>query len=147
MEILLQRIDRQSTYTGGKLYLNNIYECDTIEDTDRDLNRNGVFDGTETKIMHETAIPNGRYQITLEYSPKFSPKVENKKIPLLHNVPNFTGILIHWGNTAADSSGCILVGKNYFSGRVSNSKITFLTLLNKIEEAVKRNESIWITIK
>lgn len=147
MELLLQRTDRQSSYTGGKLYINNIYECDTIEDADRDLNRNGVFDNGETKIYGKTAIPNGKYKITLVHSPKFSPKVENRNMPLLNNVPSFSGVLIHWGNTAEDSEGCILVGKNYFSGRVSDSKVTFLTILDKLEKANKMGEQIYITIK
>lgn len=147
MEILLQRTDRTNSYTGGKLSINNIYECDTVEDMDRDINHNGVFDNGEVKVMHETAIPNGRYKITLVHSPKFSPKVDNRNIPLLNNVPNFTGILIHWGNTAADSSGCILVGKNYMAGRVSDSKVTFLSLLDKLEAADTRKEEIWITVR
>lgn len=147
MEILLQRTDRTNSYTGGKLSINNIYECDTVEDMDRDINHNGVFDNGEVKVMHETAIPNGRYKITLVHSPKFSPKVDNRNMPLLNNVPNFTGILIHWGNTAADSSGCILVGKNYMAGRVSDSKVTFLSLLDKLEAADARKEEIWITVK
>ena len=147
MELLLQRIDRQSSYTGGKLYVNGVYECDTVEDTDRDKNSNGIFDGDEKKVMHETAIPNGRYRITLVNSPKFSPKVNNRNMPLLNNVPSFTGILIHWGNSAADSSGCILVGKNYFGGRISNSKVTFLALLDKFDKAIAAGEQIWITVK
>lgn len=97
--------------------------------------------------MHETAIPNGRYRITLVNSPKFSPKVDNRNMPLLNNVPSFTGILIHWGNSAADSSGCILVGKNYLGGRISNSKVTFLALLDKLDKAAASNEQIWITVK
>lgn len=146
MEIQLKRFDRQSTYTGGKLSINNTYFCDTVEDVDRDLNKNGVFDNGETKVYGKTAIPNGRYRITLVHSPKFSPKVDNRKMPLLNNVPSFSGILIHWGNTADDSEGCILVGKNYFSGRVSDSKVTFLSLLDKLEKADKIGEQIWISI-
>lgn len=147
MEILVNRVARKDTYTIGKLFVNNIYECDTLEDKDRDANKNGVFDNGETKVYSETAIPNGRYKIILAHSPKFSPKVNNRKMPLLENVPSFTGVLIHWGNTAADSAGCILVGVNNAIGRVNNSKETFLRLLDKIEEADKRGESIWITIK
>lgn len=147
MEILVQRHDRQSTYTGGKLFINNVYECDTVEDTDQDLNKNGIFDNGEQKVYSQTAIPNGKYKITLEFSPKFSPKVNNRKVPLLHDVPSFTGILIHWGNTAEDSSGCILVGKNYYAGRVSDSKVTFLKLLDKLEKAANSGEPLWITVK
>lgn len=147
MELLLQRTDRQNSYTGGKLYVNGVYECDTVEDVDRDQNRNGIFDNNEKKVMHETAIPNGRYKITLVHSPKFSPKVNNRNMPLLNNVPSFTGILIHWGNSASDSSGCILVGKHYLNGRISDSKITFLALLDKMDKSIAAGEQIWITVK
>lgn len=88
MEILVNRVARKDTYTIGKLFVNNIYECDTLEDRDRDVNKNGIFDNGETKVYSETAIPNGRYKITLAYSPKFSPKVSNRKMPLLENVPS-----------------------------------------------------------
>ena len=77
MEILLRRIARRPTYTIGRLYIDGRYFCDTVEDTDRDLNRNGRFDNGEAKVYAQTAIPNGRYRVTMNVrSPKFSSRTE-----------------------------------------------------------------------
>ena len=77
MEILLKRIARRPTYTIGHLYIDGRYFCDTVEDTDRDLNRNGRFDNGEVKVYAQTAIPNGRYRVTMNVrSPKFSSRTE-----------------------------------------------------------------------
>ena len=100
----------RDTYTNkttiGKLYLNDVFMCDTLEDVCRDLNRDGDLDDPgETKIYGETAIPSGIYKITLEMSPRFK-----KLLPLLHGIKNYTGVLIHHGNFAKDTHGCILVG-------------------------------------
>ena len=77
MEITLKRIARRPTYTIGKLSIDGKYFCDTIEDRDRDLNCNGHFDNGEVKIPSQTAIPNGRYRVTMRVqSPKFSHRAE-----------------------------------------------------------------------
>ena len=90
MKIELERITRNDSYTSGRLYVDGIYVCDTLEDKDRDDNRNGIFDGGETKVYARTAIPNGTYEITLEHSPKFSPRYGGRKVPRLHDVPRHT---------------------------------------------------------
>jgi hypothetical protein len=108
MECILKikRIAFKEKYTIGKLYINGEYFCDTLEDAVR-----------EKKIKHETAIPKGEYEVIMYNSPRFK-----RLLPLLKDVPNFTGILIHRGNTNADTSGCILVGENKKVGMVLNSK-------------------------
>lgn len=116
MELLLKRIALKPTYTIGKLYIDDKYFCDTLEDTVRDVNRNGRFDGDEKKIYGDSAIPFGRYEVVVTYSPKF-----RRRLPRLINVPHFDGILIHRGNTSADTAGCILVGENKEVGKVLNS--------------------------
>lgn len=146
MKIELIRIARKETYTIGRLFVDGRYVCDTLEDKDRDRNRNGRFDGEEKKVYARTAIPNGTYKVTLEHSPKFSPKYGGRKVPYLHNVPHFEGILIHTGNTADDSAGCILVGTNSVTGRVTNSLVAFNKLLPMLEQAVARKEEITITV-
>lgn len=118
------------SYTMGKLYIDNEYFCDTIEDTNRDLNKNGIFDNNETKVYGETCIPFGIYSIIMNYSPRFK-----KVLPLLLNVPSFEGVRIHAGNTAQDSHGCILVGIYTGNGFISNSKVTLEKLINKLNEA------------
>lgn len=101
MEILLKRIARRPTYTIGRLYIDGEYFCDTVEDTDRDLNHNGRFDNGEVKVYAQTAIPNGRYRVTMAVqSPKFSQRREYDwwkpnglcgMLPRLLDVPHFEG--------------------------------------------------------
>lgn len=147
MEIELKRIARKETYTIGRLFVNGRYVCDTLEDKDRDRNRNGRFDDGEQKVYARTAIPNGIYEVTLEHSPKFSPRYGGRKVPRLHDVPHFEGILIHTGNTADDSAGCILVGTNSAAGRVTDSLAAFDRLLSLLEQAAARKETMTITVR
>lgn len=85
------------------------------------------------KLPKETAIPKGTYKITLDViSPKYSTKdfyIKNAnkgRLPRLLNVPGYEGVLIHCGNTAADSAGCLIVGRNKKVGMVLDSKETFI---------------------
>src|SRR5512133_1213857 len=109
MRIVVHRSWRLPTYTIGRLLIDQSVFCDTLEDAVRDLvdkNHDGDYnDEGEGKIYGGTAIPAGTYKITLEHSPHFG-----RKLPYLHDVPGFSGILIHAGNSAADTKGCILVG-------------------------------------
>lgn len=109
MKLKLNRIFKGKDYTIGHLYIDGEYFCDTLEDRVRDLLKEG-------KIPAETAIPAGTYNVTVTSSPRFK-----RMLPRLVNVPQFEGILIHRGNTAKDSSGCILVGENKRKGMVINS--------------------------
>ena len=127
MELKLKVIARRDTYSIGKLYIDGIYFCDTLEDTVRDINHNGKFDNGEVKVYGKTAIPFGKYSVVYTHSPKFK-----RKLPLLLNVPQFEGIRIHPGNTAEDSLGCILVGKNTVVGKLTESKVTSDKLNNLI---------------
>lgn len=153
MELLLKRIALKDTYTIGKLYVNGTYFCDTIEDKVRDLNKDGdLNDVGEGKIPSLTAIPYGKYEITLKIkSPKFSLKSSYSwcggYLPRLVGVPYFEGILIHAGNTADSSAGCILVGENKVKGQVINSMVTLKKLYPILKEASDRNEKIWIKIE
>lgn len=133
MKITLKRIALKDTYTIGKLYIDGKYFCDTLEDTVRDLNKNGVFDNGEKKIYGKTAIPYGTYNVKWTYSNKFK-----KYMPLIENVPSFAGIRIHAGNSSADTQGCILVGENKAVGKVLNSKNTVNKLYPIIQNACKK---------
>lgn len=156
MEILLRRIARRPTYTIGRLYIDGRYFCDTVEDTDRDLNRNGRFDNGEAKVYAQTAIPNGRYRVTMNVqSPKFSSRTEYNwwrvngrygYLPRLLDVPHFEGILIHAGSSARSSAGCIIVGRNTVVGGVTDSMATCKKLYPILKAAADRNEQIWITV-
>ena len=141
MELKLKRIALRDTYTIGKLFVDGAYFCDTCEDKVRDLTK-------ETKVAGRTAIPYGTYDITLNVkSPKYSQRASydwcEGYLPRLLNVSQFDGILIHAGNTADDSSGCILVGENKVKGQVINSMATLKRLMAKLP----KNEKITITIE
>lgn len=140
MKLLLKRIAKKSKYTVGKLYINNEYFCDTIEDTDRGLSQ-GMSDSeiAKIKVKNETAIPTGTYSITMNIvSSRFKTrswaKPYNGKVPRLLKVPGFSGVLIHpSGNDQNSSSGCICVGKNKVVGKVIDSTATFHSLMNKLQ--------------
>ena len=129
MKLTLKRIALRSTYTIGRLYVDDNYFCDTLEDTVRDLNKNGKFDNGEKKVYAKTAIPYGTYEIKWTYSPRFK-----KYTPQLMNVPSFEGIRIHAGNTSADTEGCLILGENKQVGKVLNSRAT----INKFYPIIKK---------
>ena len=128
MELKIIRKYKGPKYTIGSLFLNNKYFCDTLEDAVRDV-----------KIKHQTAIPKGIYKVTLTASPRFK-----RILPRLHNVPEFTGVLIHRGNTIDDTSGCILVGENKKKGMVLNSTKYEVELVKKMTESNSKNITIEI---
>lgn len=134
MLLELNRIAKKPLYTIGKLFVDGKYFCDTLEDRCRDLDK-------ERKVMHETAIPEGTYEVIVNVSVKF-----RRKLPLLLDVPHFSGIRIHRGNTNKDTSGCILVGENKQSGRVINSTPYELRLTEILEKAMLSGERITIKI-
>lgn len=135
MEIKVRRIAKRETYTIGHMYLDGRYFCDTLEDRVRDL-------GKEPKVPGQTAIPEGRYRVIVNRSPKF-----RRELPRLLNVPHFEGILVHRGNTAADSAGCLLVGENYVKGKVLNSTPYELKLTERCKAAIAAGEEVWITVE
>lgn len=140
MKLTLKRIAKKDTYTVGKLYIDGVYFCDTIEDKDRGLyQKQDIQELRKIKVPSKTAIPTGIYKISLSIvSPKYSTKkiyqeICKGKVPRLLNVPGYEGVLIHIGNTAEDSAGCILVGQNKVVGKVINSTETFRKLYSKIK--------------
>jgi len=113
MNLRLKRTHGTKDYTHGQLFIDDVYFCDTLEDQER-----------ETKVFGETAIPCGTYKVILTMSNRFK-----KLMPLLVNVPNFSGIRIHNGNTKDHTEGCVLVGKKVKDGFVGESKVTFKKLM------------------
>lgn len=118
--------------TIGRMFVDGDNYCFTLEDVVRP-------DGV--KIFGETAIPEGTYKVIVNYSNRFQ-----KLMPLLVDVPNFQGVRIHPGNTAADTHGCILVGANKTDTTITNSRKVFDPLFDKIKTAFDAGEEIWLTI-
>jgi hypothetical protein len=117
MELILKRRFLGAEYTIGTLSIDGGYFCDTLEDKDRGLTQSMSLDEIrKVKVAHETAIPAGVYKVIVNLSP-----AKKRMLPRILDVPGFSGILIHRGNTKHDSSGCILVGENKVKGKVINS--------------------------
>lgn len=156
MELKLIRKYRCSNYCIDKLYINNEYFSDALEDPDRGLTDSmSLEEIKKIKIKGNTCIPYGTYNVTLDvYSPKFGSKsyykeVCNGKVPRLLNVKGFDGILIHVGdgpNGHKLTEGCILIGRNTIKGGLTEGKKYFQLLYNQMLEAKKRGEKIKITI-
>lgn len=132
MNITVKRIFKGPKYTIGKLSIDGHYFCDTLEDTVRPA---GV------KIPGKTAIPAGKYQIEITESIRF-----NRLMPIIKDVPGFSGVRIHSGNTAEDTEGCILVGFNRLKGKVLDSRKTFQKLFKILIVAVRGGENLEIEI-
>lgn len=138
MKLTVKRIAKQPTYTIGKLYIDDKYFCDTLEDVDRGLTDKMTVDQIlKIKVKGQTAMPAGSYKVLVTYSPKFK-----KALPLLYNVKGFEGIRIHSGNDSEDTEGCLLVGKNKVKGQVLDSRITF----NALMDIIKNEKEITINI-
>ena len=131
MKLFLQRIAQTPEYTIGRLEINGKFFCHTLEDAVR-----------EQKIAGKTAIPEGIYNVVVNHSPKFK-----RNLPLLLDVPYFEGIRIHRGNTAKDTSGCILVGINSKKGMVLETTKYEVELTNILKKAQQNGDTITIEIK
>jgi hypothetical protein len=136
MEIVIQRRWADGDATIGELSVDGSIECYTLEDEVRD---GDIF---TVKVAGATAIPAGRYQVIVTRSTRFG-----RDLPLLLKVPNFEGIRIHPGNTAANTEGCILVGMKRGAARVDDSRTAFDALFPKIQAALAAGEACWITLQ
>ena len=143
MELIVKRIARKDGYTIGRMSLNGVYFCDTLEDTDRGLNSTMSVDEILSKKRKGiTAIPTGKYDVILTFSPRFK-----RVLPLLLNVPGYQYIRVHNGNTQASTEGCLLVGENKVKGQVINSRATLERLMSLLLECEKRKEKMSIIIE
>ena len=123
MNLILIRDQSDAVCTFGRLYINGLFECHTLEDVDR-----GLEDGGE-KVAGETAIPRGTYKVIIDWSKRF-----NKEMLHVLDVPQFSGIRIHSGNTSADTEGCILLG----NGRARDYLLDSRSAVSKVFLAVER---------
>ena len=130
MELRVERTDFSETSTIGTLYVDDQFECYTLEDKVRPV-----------KIKGKTAIPAGRYEVIINFSQRFG-----RMLPLFLNVPHFEGVRIHPGNTAADTEGCILVGETKDAEFIGQSRLAFEGLFNKLKTA-SETEKIFIEIR
>ncbi len=135
MILRIKRNTLNASYTIGSLFVDSEYFCDTLEDPVRNFLK-------EKKIYGKTAIPYGLYDVVITMSKRFK-----RRLPILLDVPFFTGIRIHRGNTAKDTEGCIIVGENTVKGMVLNSTKYEGELVRIIDEAINRGEKVKIKIE
>ena len=106
MKLTVVRTQFGTDATNGLLFIDGLFECYTLEDQYQAV-----------KVMHETCIPEGTYNIKFRktggFHAKYSERYKNAHYGMLHiqDVPNFTYILIHTGNTDEHTSGCLIVGE------------------------------------
>jgi len=129
MQLKLHRKIFTDDSTIGELFIDDVFFCYTLEDKVR-----------PKKIKGITAIPNGTYDVIINFSNRFQ-----RYMPLLLNVPNYEGIRIHNGNKSTHTEGCILVGGTKADNFIGNSRVTFVKLMTKLK-AVEKKEKIKITI-
>lgn len=142
MKLSLVRRWRELDATIGTLDVDGVRECFTLEDVVRTIDPD-IADAEEilrAKIPGATAIPAGLYRIEMYASSKFG------LVPHLLDVPGFDGILIHAGNTAADTHGCILVGRTRHIAAIGESRLALAALIPKIKAAVGRGEEVTIEV-
>lgn len=138
MKITVTRKYFSDISTIGELRIDLNFECFTLEDRDRRLE-----EGENEKVLGKTAIPRGTYKITIDQSARFK-----RPMPHILDVPGFEGIRIHSGNTAKDTSGCILLG-SYLDGNdgIGNSRVAYNDFFAQLEDAIESGEEVTIEVK
>lgn len=131
MQLRLAREPSGGGITPGRLFVDDVHACFTLEDVVR----------TGPKVPGATAIPAGRYRVRVTYSPRFK-----RALPLIMDVPGFEGIRIHAGNVAEDTEGCILVGNGRGFHSITDSRLALAALQPRIAGAEARGDDVWITI-
>ena len=145
MLIEVKRLYKKADYTIGKMYIDGEYFCDTLEDTDRGLVQGmSLSELKELKEYGKTAIPTGEYIVTITYSNRFK-----KMMPLINDVPVFSGVRMHPLNTSKETEGCIGVGicDDPNKDWIRDSRKTFAKFMSILKPAIEACEDIWITIK
>ena len=154
MRLLVDRSWKKETYTISRLFIDGKRFYEVLEDRDRGLKQTDPVSKILTKkVFAETAIPSGIYTVRMDVvSPKYAAvkwyrDLCGGRMPRLEKVPGFDGILIHPGNTALDSSGCLLCGRNTKVGQLTVSRETFKELYKKLLAAHNKGETITIEIR
>ena len=145
MKLQVVRTQLGKDATNGLLFIDGLFECYTLEDQYQAV-----------KVMHETCIPEGTYDIKFRtvggFHEKYKKKYGNSHFGMLHlqDVPNFTYILIHAGNTDEHTSGCLIVGETQQDldisddGFIGHSGKAYLKLYNKVAKELLLGKSVTI---
>lgn len=133
MKLALNRCWLTTQATIGKLLIDEVFECFTLEDRYRPP--------PEPKVPRQTCIPIGEYEVRITHSQRFG-----VMMPLVLDVPGFQGIRFHPGNTAADTEGCILPGRARELNKVLQSRAAYEQLFQKLQLAVLKGAPIRLTV-
>ena len=145
MKLTVVRTQFGKDATNGMLFIDGLFECYTLEDQYQAV-----------KVMHETCIPEGTYDIKFRtvggFHTKYKERYGNAHYGMLHlqDVPNFTYILIHAGNTDEHTSGCLIVGETQQDldisddGFIGHSGKAYTKLYNKVAKDLLLGKSVSI---
>lgn len=125
-ELLLIRRTKAGDSTIGEILYQGRHICFTLEDKVREVPGKRA---AEWKIPGATAIPVGVYDLSITMSNRFK-----KFLPLLDQVPGYSGVRIHTGNTKEDTEGCILVGMGVMGPRLTESRLAMQKLDDLLKE-------------
>ena len=145
MKLQVVRTQFGTDATNGLLFVNGLFECYSLEDQYQAV-----------KVMHETCIPEGTYDIKFRtvggFHEKYKKRYGNEHYGMLHlqDVPNFTYILIHAGNTDEHTSGCLIVGETQQDldlsddGFIGHSGVAYSKLYKKVAKELLLGKSVTI---
>lgn len=139
MNLILRRHKSTEHSTIGELYRDGEFICYTLEDPVREMVGLPV---EQWKVKGDTAIPQGRYRVTITMSDRFK-----KELPLLNMVPGFSGVRIHTGNTHHDTEGCILPGEKVSGETIVESRKAFAKVMGLIEVALTDGDDVWLEVR
>jgi hypothetical protein len=140
MNLTLNRRPSVGGATIGELLESGKFLAFTLEDEIREIP--GVPVGN-WKIKGVTAIPAGRYRVTMEHSPRFGPNTLT-----INAVPGFTGVRIHGGNRHEDSEGCPLLGLKVTASTIvgGTSGPAVKLVKDAVRQALAGGQQVWIDI-
>ena len=140
MELRVDRYAHLENETIGRFYINDVYQCYTLEDEHR-----------EVKVKGDTRIPAGRYEVVLRreggFHMNYAKRFADIHKGMLHvtGVPNFQFILIHVGNTELDTMGCLLVGLTKVGKTIGQSVAAYKKIYPPIAAALTAGQKVFIT--
>ena len=127
--LTVQRRWPDSVCVLGQMDFKGAHECYTMEP---------AYAAPDVKPR---CIPAGTYPLTIRFSKKFA-----RLMPHVENVPQFDGVLIHWGNRPADTEGCILLGMQRGADLITDSQAAFDDFWALYIAAIQRGEEVWLTV-
>jgi hypothetical protein len=138
MVIEVRRVAHTNRSTIGEMWIDGVFEAYTLEDCVREVPLKPV---AEWKIPGQTAIPAGTYDVVIDFSNRFQ-----RRMPHILDVPGFTGVRIHAGNTDKDTEGCILLGQEKGTDFIGHSKAAFDTFFQQLQDAIDANQPVTVTV-